>query len=450
MPLPQKAAEASDLRATAELPEASDNPWGAVDGALDDRQRADIDLLAKNEAAERSKRKKKKVGGRRAADVAAAAADAEDLDVQDADFEQLVRRFCGKNDEEDSHRHSAAKLSQVVRAMSRHVQDADDRVQAAEERVSVEAEARRQAELKQAAAEQRIEELELLRLDFQAEKETWRQREHELSETVYQAQTMSRSLEPTPQPQEATGHDTRRIKELEKMLKEALVRGAKLGRARTDSEEAKADLERQLAKFREAARMKLKKERRRLEAAADIAERRLERAEDRLAEYLQASADGADGVIEAHMQHLAAVGESLANKVEEQGEIIEVLRGLLQDHKDFIRNELGTELSLPRSGGAKSSSSVTRSASSASAKKQPKAPPAKPAPAPQRSAQDESAARAAALGISGPIGNSDDASSDGESGSDDLDDLLGWNKPKPKEASKSKDSKRTGAPSTSL
>merc|ERR1712106_496761 len=53
------------------------------------------------------------------------------------------------------------------------------------------------------------------------------------------------------------------------------------------------------------------------------------------------------GLAEAHMRHLIEVSQDLAEKVDEQADIIDALRGLLHDHKDFIRNELSGVLHLP-------------------------------------------------------------------------------------------------------
>merc|ERR1719379_2048698 len=80
-----------------------------------------------------------------------------------------------------------------------------------------------------------------------------------------------------------------RITELETLLKQAIARGAKLGRARADVENAKADVERKLSKFKASTKSRVRRERRRLQGVIEMVTQRAERAEDRLVEYLDAS-----------------------------------------------------------------------------------------------------------------------------------------------------------------
>eukprot|EP00434_Breviolum_minutum_P012296 symbB.v1.2.010837.t2/scaffold683.1/size173061/10 len=165
------------------------------------------------------------------------------------------------------------------------------------------------------------------------------------------------------------------LEKLERLLKDAILHGAKLGRSKKDLEEQLAQqkveqgrLQRRVMQLTQEAaehqqqrgkykhrmeRMESKIIRQHdrledLEADLEDAEMRADRVEERLAEYLrQCTSGGVDAVLEKHLQHVAHAGRQLQSKVEEQEEIIEVLRQLLQNHKDFIRTELGTELELP-------------------------------------------------------------------------------------------------------
>lgn len=221
------------------------------------------------------------------------------------------------------------EFQQALKGMARHVEEMEHRTKAAEdaisalqERLAREAEARCGAERSLAKAKRRSEELELSSLEFQAERQSWLWHEASIAKTGE-----DKLAQPARDDQ---------IRKLEALLQEAIVRGAKLGRSRADAESARADAERRLTKLKEVVRAKVRRERRRVEIA-----------EDRLAEYLEINCDGADALVEAHMRHLLQVGRDLARKVEEQAEIIEVLRGLLQDHKDFIREQLGGALAQP-------------------------------------------------------------------------------------------------------
>ena len=104
------------------------------------------------------------------------------------------------------------------------------------------------------------------------------------------------------------------VARLEALLKEAILRGAKLSRAAAEAEAALNETERQkknLEKTLERERRKRERgaqQRRLLETELQGCERRCSAAEARLKEYLQA----------AHMQHLAFAGSSLAAKVDEQ------------------------------------------------------------------------------------------------------------------------------------
>lgn len=202
-------------------------------------------------------------------------------------------------------------------------------LEAARAQLDAEVEARCSAEHLRAQAVRRLEEYELERIDFEAEREQWRQREAHLEDA---ARSSAAGCGDVP----GSEH---RIAELEALLKQAILKGAQLGRAHADAEAARAIAERRLLRLKGQARQRLENERQR----ADEAEARAERAEARMMEYLEAAMRDADAVVEAHVKHLVEVGHGLARKVEEQAEIIEVMRDLLQDHKDFIRQECGSE-----------------------------------------------------------------------------------------------------------
>jgi len=244
------------------------------------------------------------------------------------------------------------EMQRLVKEMARRVEEADRRAEAAdlaaakaEERLTAEVSARHDVELLRAEAAGRVEELELSKLQFQAERESWRQREAELVNQASEGQFQLRDQE--ARDRSALESRDARIQELEVLLKQAIVRGARLGRARTDLEGSKADLERRVSRLKDAAKVRLKRERRRLQAVVSEMQQRAERAEDRLLEYLDASCQGADALAEAHMRHIIQVSHELAEKVDEQADIIEALRGLLHDHKDFIRREFSSVLQLP-------------------------------------------------------------------------------------------------------
>jgi len=113
-------------------------------------------------------------------------------------------------------------------------------------------------------------------------------------------------------------------------------------RERDQLENAKDMAEQRLRHFSKMIRGRLHKERRR----TDKATARANRAEALLNDYMEMNLHGAGGggVVEAHMQQLVETGRGLSQTVEEQAEIIDVLRDLLQDHKDFIRRELGASV----------------------------------------------------------------------------------------------------------
>ncbi|CAE8602650.1 unnamed protein product, partial [Polarella glacialis] len=417
-------------------------PWTqGTQEDLDDRQKHDIGLLSKAEENELRRRKKERKKQQRAERAERRAA--EGTEGRDASFEELVGRYCG---EEETQEHSKAQLKQALKAMAQQLEEAkrraaagDESLRSAEERLAQELEARTRTERLRAEAVQRVEELELTSLEIKAERQRWKQRELELlSESARQGNAVVRDQESRDRSDEAA-RDAR-IKELEGLLKEAIVRGARLGRARADVEGGKADLERKLAKLKEVARSKIRRERRHHDNEFAASERRVERAEDRLAEFLRVSAaECADGVLEVHMQHLATVGRSLAHKVDEQAEIIEVLQGLLQDHKDFIRQELGSELLLPASpkqrkppadvppkavarphAAERATSSLTEVTASSARGAQSSANGAGTQKSTPGVVRDESSARASALGIIGPIGEEGDDSGTSEVSSDEL------------------------------
>lgn len=238
-------------------------------------------------------------------------------------------------------------------SLQQQLEAAEASLDAARRQLEAEVEARCRAEQLRAEAVRRVEEMELDRLDLQAK----------LQRAASGAAGSASSSDPACE---------QRTAELEALLKEAIVRGAQLGRSHADAEGARAIAERRLTRVRALARKKLHAERRRADAAIE----RAERAEERLTEYLEAGMQGMDALVEAHVQHLVSVGHSLAQKVEEQTDIIEVLRGLLQDHKDFIRQELGD------AGPAQGPPPPPRQAAPARAPVAPPAAVAAPCPAP--------------------------------------------------------------------
>lgn len=230
---------------------------------------------------------------------------------------------------------SVAQVDLPFRAPAGQVaRRAVDSVRASEEQLAAALDAHRRSEQLRIEAVQRAEALEKERLQFEIERERWKQREFELAVSGHAA---SRTASGGAWP------DGARVQELEALLREALLQGAQLVRERADVQCARVEAEQRVARLREVARAKLRRERGR----ADAAWARARLAEERLTEYVQASARGIDEFVESHIRHLVHAGQGLAQKVEEQAEIIEVLRCLLQDHKDFIRRELGASLHEP-------------------------------------------------------------------------------------------------------
>jgi len=229
--------------------------------------------------------------------------------------------------------------------LERRAEEAEAALARAEERLSTEADARQSLELLRSEAERRVQELELVGLDFQAERERWKQREAELADEASQGYSMSRDRE--TKDRFVIEAKEKHVRELEALLRQAILRGAKLGRAKADAESASAGHRRRLERLGEKSKAKLRRERRRLGSLLAAAQDRAERAEDRLMDYLEASCEGADALAERHMEHLIEVSHGLAQRVEEQAEIINALRGLLHDHKEFIRREFWDILQLP-------------------------------------------------------------------------------------------------------
>ncbi|CAJ1371056.1 unnamed protein product [Effrenium voratum] len=285
--------------------------WGAQE--LDERQKHDIGLLSKQGGGLRKEVPRKKRDS--------TVDPINPIDTIDPVVQQILERYGSPQMATQSVQSVQTQMMQMMHALKSMAQDlsaSEQRALAAEESLaSTESELARAQPVEAAEA---VEELEL----------------------------------ETPK---RTDQDRER-----KLLKEAILRGAKLSRAKAEVEKQKAEAELEQRVVELQRRASLDRSRRRREAdAADAAEQRAERAEERLADYLRASTSGADAVVKSHMQHLATASQGLAQKVSEQAEIIEVLRGLLQDHKAFIRKELGSELSMPKqdsdSGSASSDSS---------------------------------------------------------------------------------------------
>jgi len=255
-----------------------------------------------------------------------------------------------------------SELQNLSKEMSQRVENAEARAQAAENaledaqaaaheannQLAAEEEVSRDLDRRRALAQQSLEELELKSLEYQADRERWLQRESDLDASL--AKEQEGRIKNEGKAQEAAeiavavAARDKRIDEIEALLREAIIRGAKLLRAKANVESDSADLERRLKKLKRTAKDRIQKERRRQDGMMEAAERRADRAEDRLMEYLAASCEGADVLAEAHMRHLIEVSHGLALKVDEQADIIDALRGLLNDHKNFIRRELSQEV----------------------------------------------------------------------------------------------------------
>jgi len=299
--------------------------WGKVD-ELDDRQKHDMAALGKQTDALRNAREPKKK--RRS-----------ERESLDPSIREILEKYC--ESAEQGHVNVSLQMQQALRELARQLQTTAERADCAEETLSSlqaqleeQSSARQQLDKERLSALQKVEELQLQALELQSEKEKER-------------------APPSRQEERQGAHQVAQVARLEALLKEAILRGAKLSRAAAEAEAALNETERQkknLEKTLERERRKRERgaqQRRLLETELQGCERRCSAAEARLKEYLQAASEGAEKVVEAHMQHLAFAGSSLAAKVDEQAEIIQVLRSLLQDHKDFIRQQLGSELSLP-------------------------------------------------------------------------------------------------------
>ena len=281
--------------------------WGKVD-ELDERQKHDMALLGKQTDVLRSTREPKKKRRSQQAQL-------------DPTVQEILDKYC-----EGSDANLSLQMQQALKELARQLAAAQERADTADEaltstqsQLDSESEARREVDGERLQALQRVEELELAALEFQAQRRAWEE---------------ERRRQPR-EPRES--RECARCRELEGLLKEAILRGAKLSRKTAEAEAAKNDeqrkaasAERQLQRQTRRAQ-RLAQQRKSLELALRSAERRGDAAEARLGEYLRAAAEGAEKVMEAHIQHLAAAGTSLAAKVDEQAEIIQVLRGLLQD-----------------------------------------------------------------------------------------------------------------------
>ncbi|CAK9064032.1 unnamed protein product [Durusdinium trenchii] len=213
------------------------------------------------------------------------------------------------------------------------------------------------------------------------------QLEREKAEAVQKMEEMELEMLKKKQEDGKDKHSASGAPDLEKLLKDALVHGAKLSRAKKDLEEQRLELraevqhlqrrvatlsEDQAQHLQQKARQKERLEKLKakieqkqeevdeLETAVEDAEERADQLETRMAEYLHRQTSGANAVLEAHLAHVVKGGQQLQAKVEEQEEIIEVLRRLLQNHKDFIREQLGSELRLPEGAGQGDVEVVTR------------------------------------------------------------------------------------------
>jgi len=89
------------------------------------------------------------------------------------------------------------EMQRLVREMGKKATELEERAEAAEalvnkteERLATEVTARRDAEQARAQAVGQVEELELLRLQFQSEREEWRQKEADLTDQASQGHNM--------------------------------------------------------------------------------------------------------------------------------------------------------------------------------------------------------------------------------------------------------------------
>lgn len=346
------AASASAPALTSALP-----PGVGLE-ALDDRQRQDLELLVS------AARKAPAVGSKARASSAARVRSAFD-EGGPSDFKELLRRFregedralrrdfAGKSGEEQTCTlrelqrlvwgmvGQVDKMEHDLESVATALKTSETALAESGQKLEQEIDKRQQAEQDLSSARQRVEELELEMLSVEAEREQWRQREAELHHVASEGDSLRQDLEARDRSELAARDD--RIHKLEALLREAIRRGAKLGKALAGSEKASAEAEKRLTRLREAAKAKIRRERKRSEAALRHAERRADHAEHRLGEYLAAGIEGADALAEAHMLHLMEVGQHLSHKVDEQADIIEALNGLLQDHKEFIRREMGRD-----------------------------------------------------------------------------------------------------------
>ncbi|CAE7276204.1 unnamed protein product [Symbiodinium natans] len=329
-PKEPKESRKKHLKDSKDLKEVKDS-WGKVD-ELDDRQKHDMALLGKQTDVLRSTREPKKKRRSEKAQL-------------DPSIREILEKYgeVGEGSESPS-----LQMQQALKELARQFALMQERAEAAEEatasvqaQLETESASCQKLDQERLLAMQRVEELELQALDAQAK------------QAAQAAQAQAAQAKACKEKGSFEAKEGRH-RELEALLKEAILRGARLNRLQAAAAAAQGEaerraelLQRQLARLQRRAQRD-KAQRLRLEAALRGAERRGDRAEARLGEALRAAAEGgASKVLEAHVQHLAAAGTSLAAKVDEQAEIIDVLRSLLQDHKDFIRQQLGTELALP-------------------------------------------------------------------------------------------------------
>ncbi|CAE7031311.1 unnamed protein product [Symbiodinium sp. CCMP2456] len=330
-PKPPDARKKDPKSKKKDLKEVKES-WGKVD-ELDDRQKHDMAALGKQADALRNVREPKKK--RRS-----------ERESLDPSIREILEKYC-EFSVEQGHSDVSLQMQQALKELARQLQTTVERADCAEETLSSlqaqlqeQSSANKELDKERLSALQKVEELQLQALELQSQvEERHRSSERHLGQEERQAARQAQAAA--------------QVARLEALLKEAILRGAKLSRAAAEAEAALNETERQkknLEKSLERERRKRERgahQRRLLETELQGCERRCSAAEARLKEYLQAASEGAEKVVEAHMQHLASAGTSLAAKVEEQAEVIQVLRSLLQDHKDFIRQQLGSELSLP-------------------------------------------------------------------------------------------------------
>ncbi|CAE7765926.1 unnamed protein product [Symbiodinium necroappetens] len=330
-PKPPDARKKDPKSKKKDLKEVKES-WGKVD-ELDDRQKHDMAVLGKQTDALRNAREPKKK--RRS-----------ERESLDPSIREILEKYC-EFSAEQGHSNVSLQMQQALKELARQLQATAERAESAEETLSSlqaqleeQSSANKQLDKERLSALQKVEELQLQALELQSQVEC-REKERRQEEGAREERGKASEKAAT------------QVARLEALLKEAILRGAKLSRAAAEAEAAQNETERQkqsLEKTLERERRKRERgaqQRRLLETELQGCERRCSAAEGRLLEYLQAASEGAEKVVEAHMQHLALAGTSLAAKVDEQAEIIQVLRSLLQDHKDFIRQQLGSELSLP-------------------------------------------------------------------------------------------------------